>query len=400
MTQAKVSICIPSYNHGRFLPQAIESALAQTHPFVETIIVDDGSTDDSLEIAQSYAAKNPSRIRVFTHPGGGNLGISATINSAFRKSSGEYWSLLASDDLFYPHKTARQVSLLENHREVGWVYSHAQSIDEHGRLRPSLWGEDLTNEPRPIEKLIAANRLPATTVLVRRKCMERVGLHTETLLYGDWEFWVRLAVHYKVAFIKESLAEYRIHDNNVSLGVERDLDLRRALEVMDSLRINASQYGPILATPRTLALLDLQRARYLFHLAQSDEAVHSLKSAFEIYPSIQDEPRLFLRWVTDAYLAHVNPSGFHSWVLGQLPANVKSSFRKQLTKSFRALALAREARECYQTGDFQKARQATLQAQVADPHLLFDRQLLSMLGKTMAGSRVINKARQLKHRSR
>jgi hypothetical protein len=138
---------------------------------------------------------------------------------------------------------------------------------------------------------------------------------------------VRLAARYKGAFIKESLAEYRIHGHNVSLGVEKELDLRRALEVMDSLRTNASQYGAILATPRTLALIDLQRARYLFHLAQSDEAEHILKSAFEIYPSIQDEPRVFLRWITDAYLAHVNPSGFHAWVLGQLPANLRGSFK-------------------------------------------------------------------------
>lgn len=395
--QSKVSICIPSYNYGRFLPQAIESVLSQTYPLIETIIVDDGSTDDSLEIARSYAAKNPLRVHVFSHPGGHNLGISATINLAFQKSSGEYWSVMGADDLLYPQKTAQQVALLENHREVDWVHCHARCIDAQGRLLPGLWGQDFSKGPRPIEKLIAGNRIIASTVLARRECIKRGGLHRD-ILYGDWEFWVRLTAHHQANFIKQPLVQYRIHGDNISLGVEKELDLKRALDVMNSLRLNASQYGATLAMPRTLALIDLQRARYLFHLAETEEAAKTLNSVFAIYPSIQDEPRVVLRWLTDAYLAHVNPWAFHSWMLAQLPASVKGSFRNQLRKSFRALALAGAAMKSYQAGEFAKARKTVLQAQIADHRLLCDRQLLLMLAKSMAGSRVMKRARQLKHR--
>lgn len=396
----KVTICIPSHNYGRFLPEAIESALSQAYPLIETIIVDDGSTDDSLEIAESYATKEPSRVRVYTHPGRRNLGISATINLAFQKSSGEYWSIMGADDLLYPRKTTQQVEYLENHRKICWVYSHAHSVDQHGKLRPDLWGQDLTRHREPLESLIAANRIPAMTVLARRKCIEHVGKHIEKLLYSDWEFWVRLAANHRVGFIKKALVQYRVHGQNISLGVEVDQDLARALDVMDSLRMNASDYGPAFALPRTLALIDLQRARYLFHLAQHEQAAQALASAFELYPSLQHQPRIFLRWVTDVYLANINPAGFHSWVLSQRSARIKGSFKKQLTNLFRAHSLAREALGSYQNGNIQRARQTALQAQIADPFLIIDKQLMSVLVKTLAGSQVLNGAKQLKRKWR
>lgn len=86
MHDPKVSICVPSYNHARFLPMALESALAQTYDDFEVVVVDDGSTDDSLAVAQSYAARHPSKVRVFTHPGHRNRGISETVNLAFEKA--------------------------------------------------------------------------------------------------------------------------------------------------------------------------------------------------------------------------------------------------------------------------------------------------------------------------
>jgi alpha-1,3-rhamnosyltransferase len=394
----KVSICIPSHNYGRFLPKAIDSALSQSYPYIEVIIVDDGSTDDSLEIAESYATKEPSRVRVYTNPGRRNLGVSATINLAFQKSSGEYWSIMGADDILYPQKTTQQVDYLENHKNICWVYSHAHSVDQRGNLRREVWGQDLTAYREPLESLIAANRIPAMTVLARRKCIESVGLHVENLLYSDWEFWVRLAADHPLSFIKKALVQYRVHGQNMSLGVEDGLDLKRALDVMDSLRMNASHYGPPFTLSRTLALIDLQRARYLFHLAQDEKAAQALALVFELYPSLQDKPRLFLRWVTDVYLANLNPEGFHSWVLSQLPANTKASFKKQLTNSFKAQELAREAVASYQNGNIQKVRQTALQAQLADPFLILDKQLMSVFGKAIAGSHVLNKAKQLKRK--
>jgi CDP-glycerol glycerophosphotransferase len=86
-----VSICIPSYNHAAYLRQSIESALAQTYRDLEVVIVDDGSRDGSLAIAEEYARRHPDRVRVFTHPGHANAGIGATANRGIAEMRGRYW---------------------------------------------------------------------------------------------------------------------------------------------------------------------------------------------------------------------------------------------------------------------------------------------------------------------
>ena len=104
-----VTVVIPSYNHACFLGAAIDSVLAQTYRELELVIVDDGSTDDSLLIAQSYAERFPTTIRVLTHSGRQHRGISATINATLVAARGEYWSAFASDDLLAPTKLAERL---------------------------------------------------------------------------------------------------------------------------------------------------------------------------------------------------------------------------------------------------------------------------------------------------
>src|SRR6476660_5130840 len=126
MTTPRVSVCIPSYNHAPYLAEAIDSVLAQTYRDFEIVLVDDGSTDDSLEIAQGYAARFPDVVRVLTHANHANLGISETVNLAYQESRGEFWSGLPSDDMLYPDKLERQVAFLDAHPNIGWLYSHAE----------------------------------------------------------------------------------------------------------------------------------------------------------------------------------------------------------------------------------------------------------------------------------
>lgn len=395
----KVSICIPSYNHAQFLPAAIESALGQTYPNIEIILADDGSSDDSLQIAKSYADRYPHLTRVFAHPGNINRGISETLNLAFEKSTGDYWSPLASDDTFLPEKTEQQVAFLKSHLSTGWVYSQVQCISEQGDLLPGLSGEDITVEPSPLEKLIRHNKIAGMTVLARRECYEQVGGFKEGLLYSDWEFWVQMATRCRVGFIKKPLVRYRVHSYNASLGIESIENFSRALEVMNSLRQSTADCSGVLTTPRIRALIELQRARYLFYLAQGEEAVKSLHAVFEIYPSIQDHPGLFQLWLTDVFLSQVNSAFFYSWLIANIPPGLKTSFVSRVTKLFKGLTFAKAAMESYQAGNFQNARKMAIRAQAADPALLRDRQLMSMLIRSLGGERMMNKAKQFKHRT-
>jgi glycosyltransferase involved in cell wall biosynthesis len=298
-TNPKVSICIPSFNHARFLAASIESALAQTFTDFEVVIVDDGSTDDSFQIAESYAARYPAKVRVFTHPDHRNRGISETVNLGFRLSRGEYYSGLPSDDCLYPDKIEKQVAFLDERPEFGWVYGYADYIDELGRQRPDLglFGEDITGAANPLSTLIQGNVIPGMSVLARRSCVEKVGEHDPSLVYSDWEFWVRMLALYKAAFLDRPLVMYRVHTYNTSVGIDSHVNLNRYLEVLTSLRRKAPDSQGDLAQPRIQAFLDLQLAYYHFLEGDSKAARLSLRSAFTADSTLAKDPLYLVHWL-------------------------------------------------------------------------------------------------------
>jgi glycosyltransferase involved in cell wall biosynthesis len=314
-----VSVCIASYNHARFLPATLESFLGQTFRDFEIIVVDDGSTDDSLEILESYARKYHEIMRVFTHSGRRNLGISVTFNVAIKEARGVYWCTHGSDDVSYPDRLERQVAFLESHPDVGWVYGVADLMTKEGaplrllesdpvvgwmcRLADSIakverplqgqfkgqFGWDLSAFPNLVERLMFGNAIAALTTMVRRKCVIEVGPFEPGLIYSDWEFWVRLAARYRPAFLPGAVAKYRIHDHNVSLNVPGPENLRRGLEVFTTLRRKADTVGGEVGRPRMKALLELCRANYLFALGDDESARSAAATAFETDPELRND---------------------------------------------------------------------------------------------------------------
>ena len=126
-----VSVLITNYNYGRFLRQAIESALGQSYPPTEVIVSDDGSQDDSCEIAESYIQRG----EPVTLLRGKHQGMAGSLNAAFRASSGEIVCLLDADDYFLPGKIEAVVSAFRSAPEAGFAIHRAQMIDRHSRQR-------------------------------------------------------------------------------------------------------------------------------------------------------------------------------------------------------------------------------------------------------------------------
>ena len=281
-----VSVCIPSFNHARFLPEAIESVLAQTYLHIELVIVDDGSTDGSLEIAQRYASRHPERVKVFVHDGNARRGISATGNLAFEKSRGDYWCGLSSDDAFVPDKVERQVMFLEQHPQIGILYGRPTMIDESGRAVGQGVVMDLSRERDPLRRLLEGNCIYGQTAMIRRECFEKVGLHDEALMYSDWELWIRIVAHYKIAFLPRPVTYYRIHTANTSIGRPPEIQLARHLEVMKALERKAAAIGGGLALPLSKALIQLQLAYLYFCAGARGAAARAVTAAYEIDPSV------------------------------------------------------------------------------------------------------------------
>ena len=131
-----VSVVVIFLDEARFLGEAVESVLAQTYDAWELLLVDDGSTDGSSELARAYAARDPARVRYLEHPSHRNLGMSASRNLGLGEARGQYVAFLDADDALYPQVLAEQVTTIEAHPEAAMVYG------------PSVWWYSWTGDPK------------------------------------------------------------------------------------------------------------------------------------------------------------------------------------------------------------------------------------------------------------
>jgi glycosyltransferase involved in cell wall biosynthesis len=292
-----VSVCVASYNHARFLPAMLDGLLGQTFRDFEIVVVDDGSTDNSMEVLQAYANRNPEIMRVYTHPGGRNLGISATVNLGFEKSRGKYWCMHDSDDVSYSDRLARQVAFFENHPDVGWVYGAADRIDHNGAPLDGQLGSDLSSCTDFVEHFIWDNPIAAITTIIRRDCALRIGPLDEAVLYSDWEYWIRLSSHYSPVFIPGSVIKYRVHELNTSIGVPWEAGLERSFQVMKAARQKADSAGGLLARPRTKAQLDFRKANLCFEMGDFESGRRELRSMFQSDPTLRFNPKPIAQWL-------------------------------------------------------------------------------------------------------
>jgi glycosyltransferase involved in cell wall biosynthesis len=398
--EPRATVIIPSYNHARFLPEAIESVLRQTYRDFEVVIVDDGSTDGSIEVAQAYAGRYPSQVRAHTHPGHANRGISETVNYAFRLSRGEYLSGLPSDDLLYPDKLAAQVAYLDAHPEAGMVYSYADYVDDDGRHLPhlGLFGRDITRDPEPLQTLLQGNVIPGMSVLMRRSAVEAAGDHDPSLLYSDWEFWTRLLSGSAAGFIARPLVKYRVHGYNTSVGVENEENVRRGLAVLDSLKSKADAIGGRLARPRALALLELQRAYHLYRLREDSAARESVESAFASDATLARDDAFLARWlkarvrqVLVDYRSGAHERGFVGWLAKNLPEAAGRHAARRAEAARHALA-ALESNEGGAVGTPSAAIRCLLQ----DASWVADEKFRVALARNLAGPKLLGAARRLR----
>jgi glycosyltransferase involved in cell wall biosynthesis len=217
-----VSAAIITHNRAHYLEGAIASVLDQSFRDLELIVVDDGSTDDTEAVVARH--RDP-RIRYVRQQ---HSGKAAARNTAVAHARGEFLAFCDSDDLWYPHRLARQISAFRRHPDVGMVHGHVTVIDERGRELP-----ERTASMRRV--FGAAHRSQATyasyaldcrclssTILVRRRVFDVVGLYDPELAIEDYDFYLRLVLDFDVLFLDGMpLAKYRTHDaktGDVELG--------------------------------------------------------------------------------------------------------------------------------------------------------------------------------------
>lgn len=205
-----VSVIIPSYNHRAYVETAVRSALAQTHPAVQVIVIDDGSRDGSREFLGELAAREG-----FDFIAQENAGICRTLNRAIReRARGRYIALLASDDYWMPEKLAQQLARLAQVPGAEFCFSQAREF----RQEP----QDATGAPFParpregqvLHHVVLRQHVPAGTMLFTRALYDRLGGFDESLKEEDWDFVIRAAAATPFAAVEAPLLLYRAHATN------------------------------------------------------------------------------------------------------------------------------------------------------------------------------------------
>jgi glycosyltransferase involved in cell wall biosynthesis len=234
--QPTVTVILTSYNHAKFIREAIESVLNQTFTDFELIIWDDASTDDSWEIICSYKDE---RIRAFRNEVNQRKVVNTVLQSG--EVQGKFIAIHHSDDVWELEKLEKQVAFLENHAEVGAVFSTASIIDERGEpLRDTEnFYYSIFDQPNRMRfewlRCFAtkANVLCHPSMLIRRLCYDTLGIYHHSMLQvPDFDMWVRLVMRYEIHIIQEKLVRFRILDNERNTSGNRpEVQIRGQFEL-------------------------------------------------------------------------------------------------------------------------------------------------------------------------
>lgn len=297
-----VSVCMPSYNYARFLRDAIDSVLGQSHSEFELLVIDNGSSDGSYEIAQEYAAHD-GRVRVLTHAGRENRGVNASLNLGLASARGAYFGLLPADDVYLPDALARRVEVLDAAPDAPFVYGTSQALAEDGTPTGQVGGRspqdilrfDCTDDL--LQALLFHDFVPGAGLIARTALLNAVGGFEESVYFNDWYIAIRLLARAECVFASgDPVVGNRLHERHRAAW-NRDADRPRRLELFRALWRHSASSGDRLEEPRVRALVALQRAVHAYRLGETAEVRQAINDAFATDAPLGADARYIGWWL-------------------------------------------------------------------------------------------------------
>ena len=215
-----VEVIVPAFNAAPFLAAALDSVISQSFTDWRILLVDDGSTDETAEIVASYAERLGPRLK-YIHQG--NAGLPAARNAAIRHAKGEYLALLDADDVWLPCRLTETLKVFARSKAIGLTYGFIDGIDPEGRI-VNTFATPSRHPEGHIARYIymRENDLPCPSITFRRACVEEVGNFDETMrATEDRDLWLRIALRYEVALVREVIAQYRTSPMAMTSDPER-----------------------------------------------------------------------------------------------------------------------------------------------------------------------------------
>ncbi|MFY8350768.1 glycosyltransferase family 2 protein [Pseudoalteromonas sp. SSM20] len=286
----EVSIIMPNYNCLAYLPKAIDSVLQQQDVRFELIVVDDGSTDGSLEWLLQ-AEKKYNQLRVITQP---NLGVIAARNRAIKKANSQFIAFLDADDYWYPSKLRKQVDFMLANRNCGLTFTNYQHVDmQYQNIIDcfSYWPEfkkyrDANNTnyqllANALNLLLIANVIGTSCVMVNKEIIERAGGFDPSLRSAsDWDCWLRIALISEIGFCEDITMDYLMRPNSITANKQNRID------AMAEITERICTLGNVEPTTRRKANARLLESYGEMHREDGDlsTAISFSYKAFKEYP--------------------------------------------------------------------------------------------------------------------
>lgn len=220
-----VTIITPAYNRATLVAETIESVLNQDYPHLEYIVLDDGSTDGTLEVIKRYDG----RLRWESHP---NIGETRTVNKGFAMARGEIIGVVNSDDPLLPGAVAKLVNALVENSAAVVAYPDWLIIDERGETQQEISSPDFSGASDMIRR---HHCLPGPAAFFHRSVLELMGGRDPRFRYvGDLEFWFRAALVGPLCRIPETLATFRVHSDSASVSAKGDLMAQEHIQMVEA----------------------------------------------------------------------------------------------------------------------------------------------------------------------
>jgi glycosyltransferase involved in cell wall biosynthesis len=280
-----VSIVVPSYNHARYLRDAIDSILAQDYSRLELIVIDDGSTDDSPEILRSYGKRLHWELQA-------NRGQVATLNRGWLMSKGDIIGYLSADDLLLPGAVSAAVQCLDANPDAALAYCDFNLIDPASAVVRRVRAPDFDYRRMVVE----IECPPGPGAFFRRSAFDKAGTwNPQFKQMLDYEYWLRLGMHGRFVRIPQVLAAYRVHPGSQSFAAShQQIRPREPIAIVESYFANPALPAEIRGAERqALGTAHLLAAQLYLRVGNYRDGLATLLQAFRMKPRSAISPRTF-----------------------------------------------------------------------------------------------------------
>lgn len=243
MKSPKISVIITNYNYGEYIEQAIDSVVNQTFTDWELIIVDNGSTDNSINIISNYIQKYKN-IKIYQHKNSENKGLVASLQLALSKAKGEYLAFLESDDYWDSKNLEKKIEIIKKYKNLSIIFNNAEIFGDQSRISSLRnrynYCENIykkTNWPSDISHFIGDLNIIITfsTLVVKRENFQKCDFNIPIDPHIDWWFYPQLAMMGDAYCILDKLTYYRVHPDSYGNSTQRNYSRERSKKFLIKL---------------------------------------------------------------------------------------------------------------------------------------------------------------------